>query len=618
MDMSWMNTRVLVAVKDAREAAMLEAGIRSSGCGFELLKAGQAEKSGSLRQLLSGEPDYVFISDDWELAAEAPGAAAGASGNAAARSGLSGAAAGAQTIAAGAPGSKLPGAAIGAQDIAVGAQTALIGAHTSTPCASSLASGNAAPESGLRGASDATSEFDIVGACRELLPRAQVVLVGAADFQNAYRAIKRGAAGYLPSPLRHGEIAACLAKIAGERDGGCAQRRFFFDDKNLLDALKRQKISLGEFNRLYGTRFCDGLFQMLLIKLDAAAAAAPLDAQGGLALASRMGASAVACFQGMCSDCIMEEKNDGILLLLNYPKARRKAVAAMLEGGLYERLKKHRAGELLTICASATAETPYCLWELKEQLRDVEWARMYHGVNRTILWRYDMAALSHEQKKELSERLAEFRVAFETLDKGKLLCLLDEFFRLPPETLASHEARVLIRQALALPFEIYADTIEKFANPAELHLDIRYALRRCIAFPAYKERLAQSCAELLGRISKLFDDKYTPAITQAVRYLKQNMHRRLSLEDVAIAVHLNKSYLSHLFHKETGQNFAKYVNMLKNGCACELLSNTDLNISEIADRVGYPSVQSFSKFFKGSNEITPSQYRRIYQAGSGQ
>ncbi len=53
-------------------------------------------------------------------------------------------------------------------------------------------------------------------------------------------------------------------------------------------------------------------------------------------------------------------------------------------------------------------------------------------------------------------------------------------------------------------------------------------------------------------------------IKQAIRYIKKNIHRSITLEEVANHVYLSPFYLSKLFKNELNINFINYVNEQKN------------------------------------------------------
>lgn len=95
------------------------------------------------------------------------------------------------------------------------------------------------------------------------------------------------------------------------------------------------------------------------------------------------------------------------------------------------------------------------------------------------------------------------------------------------------------------------------------------------------------------------------------QYLEENYSKDISLDTVAEVVNLSTSYLSFIFKEISGKNFVDYVNDFRIEKAKILLEETSLNISQIAEKVGYNSANSFSKVFKKYVGISPGQFRKI-------
>lgn len=97
---------------------------------------------------------------------------------------------------------------------------------------------------------------------------------------------------------------------------------------------------------------------------------------------------------------------------------------------------------------------------------------------------------------------------------------------------------------------------------------------------------------------------------KVVDFLELNYMTKLSQQECADYFHINKDYLSRAFKKHTGIGMARYLNNIRIRKAQELLRTTDLQIQEIADRVGYFDSKYFSRQFKLATGMTPAQYRQ--------
>jgi two-component system response regulator YesN len=103
------------------------------------------------------------------------------------------------------------------------------------------------------------------------------------------------------------------------------------------------------------------------------------------------------------------------------------------------------------------------------------------------------------------------------------------------------------------------------------------------------------------------------AISKAVRYMEEHYSEQLPLQLVASQVHLNATYFSHLFKKETGRSFVDYVIDLRMEKAKKLLSNTNLKVTEVSGMIGYDLPNYFAKLFKQSTGLSPKEYRKLHQ-----
>ena len=92
-------------------------------------------------------------------------------------------------------------------------------------------------------------------------------------------------------------------------------------------------------------------------------------------------------------------------------------------------------------------------------------------------------------------------------------------------------------------------------------------------------------------------------------YLDQNFTSPITLDSLSETVYISKHYLSHLFKEQTGISPIKYLTSKRMEKACELLSETELPVSEVSKAVGYENPLYFSQVFKRIYGISPVKYR---------
>lgn len=103
--------------------------------------------------------------------------------------------------------------------------------------------------------------------------------------------------------------------------------------------------------------------------------------------------------------------------------------------------------------------------------------------------------------------------------------------------------------------------------------------------------------------------KNSELIKKAMSFISANFNKNITLEDVALHVHLHPAYFSTLFKQSMGSSFKEYLNMVRIEESKRLLFNTDISIIDIAISTGFEDQSYFSKVFKKYTGLTPKQYR---------
>ena len=99
-------------------------------------------------------------------------------------------------------------------------------------------------------------------------------------------------------------------------------------------------------------------------------------------------------------------------------------------------------------------------------------------------------------------------------------------------------------------------------------------------------------------------------------YIHYHLHEKITVPILAEHVHLNPTYLSELFARETGTTISQYVTDKRMEAAENMLKYSEYGFAEIARILAYRSQSHFTKVFKKHSGMTPGEYRRKYaQAG---
>jgi two-component system response regulator YesN len=154
-----------------------------------------------------------------------------------------------------------------------------------------------------------------------------------------------------------------------------------------------------------------------------------------------------------------------------------------------------------------------------------------------------------------------------------------------------HEREEELVEAVGTGEDFY-DKITSFETQAEIN--------------AWVESLVQNIFQYLQEKK---DVKVNRAVTRAREFIKNNFHQDLNLKMVSDYVGLSESHFSNLFTKITGESFIDYLTKIRIEKAKELLTTTNLKIYEIGLKVGYTSIEHFSRVFKKITGASPNSYK---------
>lgn len=93
-------------------------------------------------------------------------------------------------------------------------------------------------------------------------------------------------------------------------------------------------------------------------------------------------------------------------------------------------------------------------------------------------------------------------------------------------------------------------------------------------------------------------------------FLLDHLHEKISAEQIARHLGISRTCLFQRFNSIMGIGLHKYLQKTRMQQACRLICTTDLTLSQIADKIGYSSVFSFSRAFKRAYRKSPSAYRK--------
>ena len=171
---------------------------------------------------------------------------------------------------------------------------------------------------------------------------------------------------------------------------------------------------------------------------------------------------------------------------------------------------------------------------------------------------------------------------------------------LPAGCLSQEKYRVLSCGEYRYKMDIYLrELLQETSSQIEFYQEISQGLVSALLVLVMR----------LIRINREDEAALSQECQKIKEYLDQNFTSPITLDSLSETVYISKHYLSHLFKEQTGVSPIKYLTSKRMEKACELLSETELPVSEVSKAVGYENPLYFSQVFKRIYGISPVKYR---------
>lgn len=130
--------------------------------------------------------------------------------------------------------------------------------------------------------------------------------------------------------------------------------------------------------------------------------------------------------------------------------------------------------------------------------------------------------------------------------------------------------------------------------------------------------LYRLCAAVFeqSEIEKI-DESYFALTNSLSMYIQNNFTKKLKLQDIAKEFGYDYSYLSSFFNRNFDMDFASFINKYRIQFACELLKNSDEDVTQIAMKCGFSTIRNFNRVFKNETGQTPKDYRSANSSNYG-
>ena len=215
-----------------------------------------------------------------------------------------------------------------------------------------------------------------------------------------------------------------------------------------------------------------------------------------------------------------------------------------------------------------------------------------------------MHSIIEEKEKELSNRI----VAWDSDGaRGVLNDILGSIYMN-----SGNDLELIKLQVVEIVGFVVSDMYRRGLSGSTVYNEVS-SFRQTIALLKDPMQISYELEVLVDKLIDIMKHSIGPDVNQVVRdclnYIRIHYREKISLTETASNIGVSPTHLSRLFNEEMGQGFTDYINEYRMERAKELLTDSELTLSEIAQAVGYSNQQYFSKVFKDITGVTPGYYR---------
>ncbi len=116
-------------------------------------------------------------------------------------------------------------------------------------------------------------------------------------------------------------------------------------------------------------------------------------------------------------------------------------------------------------------------------------------------------------------------------------------------------------------------------------------------------------ARSYGATEHFEDDEQHKKVELARQYLEKNYQDPIKIRDCSRVLHMSESSVYRLFERHFNESFSEHLKSFRIGKACELLVNSQVPISLVAEQSGFTNLSNFNRQFKTIKGMTPRDFR---------
>lgn len=254
-------------------------------------------------------------------------------------------------------------------------------------------------------------------------------------------------------------------------------------------------------------------------------------------------------------------------------------------------------------------DVPYSYFTAMEAVRQ----KLFLGTNQ-IITVDDMETGQNIDLRHIHARVNALPSLLKSGMEEKALAFLDSLF----EELAAcrgmtrHHCRIVALQVLTGASHFLIEYGMASAGIERRERELWEVLFQLETIQDMREALGDYLLQVCRAVGERRDRKTHEVIERIKTVVLERYHENLTIGDIATQVFFSSTYICLLFKQETGETINDFITKTRMDKAKELLVDTSYKLHEICALIGYAEPSYFSKQFKKTVGMSPSEYRDIY------
>lgn len=252
--------------------------------------------------------------------------------------------------------------------------------------------------------------------------------------------------------------------------------------------------------------------------------------------------------------------------------------------------------------------------KLPKSFKEVKTALDFEVQTKTtgLVMATELESASFMERLNLQELKNELTEIIDSAETEKITSFTEEYLSADYERAPEVYKQILLSIVSVLQMILY-ERGESF----ERIFDNAFSIWERILNPEHILDMRQWIINIIKVVSQHLDKQkkeyYNDLVEQIKELISTDYARFENVSEITEHFYMSKNHLNVIFKRLTGENIFDYLMKMRIKYAKEMLTETDMRVYEISEKIGYKSTAYFTSVFKSHTGQTPKEYRMMHK-----